>query len=451
MSSRLSEKLLSTRLTAWVLLILPGVLALSLRPFFLFQGSGIAARIALLVPTLGIQDPAHRGLVAAVLILIYWLGLAFAVRRLSRLGWPTGLAGAALVPGLREILLLVLGILPEPVAPVSPERPSSRRATLTIRTATLSILVSIATGLVAMLLGVFTFKAYGFALYVITPFAMGYMTSTWSYWSSNRETLPVGQSLQLGFLSILAMGAVLWLTALEGLICIAMAFPIGLLLCWAGVFAGRTITRGARQSAKNQGTNLSALAPLPLLFLATSAIEPYLLVDGPLRVTSETVIEAPADQVWTALVGLRAFSEPNEWYFRAGIAYPVGARIEGLGGVGATRHCYFSTGDMVETIVGWKPGEQLKFEIHTQPDPMVELSVRPDVHPPHLHGYIRSLTGEFRLSALGPGRTKIEGISEYDLKIQPVTYWRWISDWLYHRIHERVFSQVRAHATGGAP
>ena len=69
-----------------------------------------------------------------------------------------------------------------------------------------------------------------------------------------------------------------------------------------------------------------------------------------------------------------SFSEippPTEWMFRAGIAYPVRARIQG-NGVGAERQCVFSTGAFVEPIEVWDEPRKLKFSVTSNPAPMEE-------------------------------------------------------------------------------
>ena len=63
-------------------------------------------------------------------------------------------------------------------------------------------------------------------------------------------------------------------------------------------------------------------------------------------------IAAPSEVVWKHVVTFSALAEPEEWYFRAGLAYPKRARIQGAG-PGAVRYCEFSTGPFVEPIEVW--------------------------------------------------------------------------------------------------
>jgi hypothetical protein len=137
--------------------------------------------------------------------------------------------------------------------------------------------------------------------------------------------------------------------------------------------------------------------------------------------------------------------EPQDVVFRLGIAYPRYARIEGSG-VGAVRHCVFSTGTFVEPITRWEPGRRLSFDVVQAPRPLRELTPFAGVGPPHLDGYMASRRGEFRLVPLGDGRTRLEGSTWYELRLAPEPYWQLFSDYLVHRIHTRVLQHIKREA-----
>jgi hypothetical protein len=126
------------------------------------------------------------------------------------------------------------------------------------------------------------------------------------------------------------------------------------------------------------------------------------------------------------------------------------ARIEGSG-VGAVRHCEFSTGDFVEPITVWEEPVRLAFDVVDQPDPMVELTPWRHVHPPHLEDRsLESQRGEFRLIDLGGGRTRLEGRTWYTFDMHPQIYWTLWSDFSIHRIHRRVLDHIRTLAEADA-
>jgi hypothetical protein len=118
------------------------------------------------------------------------------------------------------------------------------------------------------------------------------------------------------------------------------------------------------------------------------------------------------------------------------------AHIEGTG-VGAVRHCEFSTGPFVEPITRWEPPSRLSFDVASQPRPMHEWSPYQHVNAPHLVDNMRSKRDEFRLVALPNGRTRLEGSTWYEIEMFPQLYWSQWSDLLVHRIHQRVLDHIK--------
>jgi hypothetical protein len=147
-------------------------------------------------------------------------------------------------------------------------------------------------------------------------------------------------------------------------------------------------------------------------------------------------------------VGFSELPPPGELVFHLGIAHPLRARIESSG-VGAVRHCEFSTGSFVEPITRWEPPTRLSFDVVQQPDPMEEWSPYRHVNAPHLVDSMRSKRGEFRLIALPGGRTRLEGSTWYELEMFPQAYWTLWSDALIHAIHHRVLRHIKRLSEGG--
>ncbi len=118
------------------------------------------------------------------------------------------------------------------------------------------------------------------------------------------------------------------------------------------------------------------------------------------------------------------------------------ARIEDRG-VGAIRYCEFDTGEFVEPITVWDEPYRLAFDVTEQPCPMKELSPYRDIHPPHLDWSFQSNRGEFVLEALPAGRTRLTGRTWYTVQMSPQIYWRWWTDAIIHRIHDRVLVHIK--------
>jgi uncharacterized protein YndB with AHSA1/START domain len=211
------------------------------------------------------------------------------------------------------------------------------------------------------------------------------------------------------------------------MICIVMMLPLSLLFGSLGGLLYLWLSNPSR--------SMPALAILPLVFDATAKPPVY-------EVTTTIEINAPPERVWPHVTAFPALAEPGEWYFKTGLAYPTGTRLIGSG-VGATRYCDLSTGPAVETVTRWEPARLLEFEVHSTPAPMVEWSPFRHVEPKHLHGYMVSKRGRFRLIPLAGGHTRLEGTSWYQHGLYPAFYWRIWSDAVAHRIHQRVFHHIQ--------
>jgi hypothetical protein len=180
-----------------------------------------------------------------------------------------------------------------------------------------------------------------------------------------------------------------------------------------------------------------------LLVLPAGAFTEHAVERTPLyEVTTSIVVNARPERVFPNVVGFSDLDPPREWFFQAGIAYPMRARIEGRG-VGAVRRCEFSTGAFVEPITRWEEPTRLSFDVAAHPAPMHEWSIYRHVTPLHLEGYIRSRRGEFRLTRLPGDKTLLEGTTWYELRMAPAAYWTLWSDALLHAIHTRVLEHVK--------
>jgi hypothetical protein len=237
--------------------------------------------------------------------------------------------------------------------------------------------------------------------------------------------------------------------AFEGAICLLMAAPLAVPVVLLGAALGHSVQKAWHwPDAVMLLPGLAIL--LPGLMLAERAVRPEAPV---FAVATGIEIDADPQHVWNNVVGFPELAAPTEWLFRAGIAFPVRAIIDGHG-AGAVRHCEFSTGAFVEPIEIWDAPRLLKFAVTRQAAPLRERSIYRNVHPPHLDGFFVSRAGQFRLTPLPSGRTRLEGTTWYQHHMWPAAYWRLWSDLIIHRIHARVLEHIRnlseSPAMGGA-
>ena len=179
------------------------------------------------------------------------------------------------------------------------------------------------------------------------------------------------------------------------------------------------------------------LVILPLLVVLDARVAPR----PPHDVVTMIDIAAPPARVWNNVIRFSDLAPPTELLFRAGVAYPERARIEGTG-PGAVRYCEFSTGAFVEPITEWREPERLSFTITSQPPTMTEMSPY-RVQPAHLRGYFRATHGQFDLVALPGGGTRLIGSTRYDIQMYPQAYWSALADVVVGRIHARVLRHIK--------
>jgi hypothetical protein len=269
---------------------------------------------------------------------------------------------------------------------------------------------------------------YGFTIFLLFPVLLGGLTS-WVF----RPTTAI-RAAGLGALTVMVAISSLLVVGMEGLGCIVMALPLAVPL---GAL-GSCLVYVAKSSRMTTGSSVAMLLLLPPVSLTwdVHARPPVF------EVRTAMVIQAAPEQVWKHVVTFSELPEPGEWFFRAGLAYPKRAHIEGSG-VGAVRYCEFSTGPFVEPIEVWDAPRLLRFRVTENPAPMNEWSPYAKVLPRHLHGYLISRQGQFRLTRLPDNRTLIEGTTWYQHGLWPAGYWRWWSDAIIHRIHLRVLHHIR--------
>ena len=398
-----------------------------------------------------------------------WIGVSMSVRRALDAGWPPMIGFLFLIPGLSYLLMLGLSLAPTKAppersagagayrpAPLQEELP--KEAPSTKLRAVRAVLASATFGFAMFGACVYVFQSYGSALFIVTPFVMG-MIAAMAFRSGTpaasaaepertsdprsgppsttmgtfRRDMPIAAGC--GLIGIVVVGVGLLCTAFEGGGCVAMALvPAGLLSV-----LGSLLAYGVHALARaSRAHSIGVVLLVPLAAGVEAKLE-----RAPLNeVVTTVVVDAPPEVVWRHVVSFPDLAPPTERLFRAGISYPVRARIEGEG-VGAIRYCEFSTGSFVEPITRWEAPRRLSFDVAESPEPMREWTFWDRVDAPHLHGFMASRRGEFRLVALPGGKTRLEGSTFYELQIFPELYWKVWTDGIVHAIHLRVLEHIR--------
>jgi hypothetical protein len=303
-----------------------------------------------------------------------------------------------------------------------------------------SAIWALAAGITVGLLGAYAntlARSYGWMLFAVTPFLMGLISVLLL---AQQKHVNLAEAFGVAVLSVTLLGALLLLFAVEGAVCLLMAVPIAATLALVGAFVGY-----ASQD------KLATRSPMMFLLLMGTApfgatLEHSLEPPAELfTVTTSLDIPASPDRVWRTVLQPAKLALPSHPLFRAGIAYPLASHIEGTG-LTATRYCDFSTGKLVEPVLIWKDGRQLRFTVVSNPLPMQEWTPYAQIHPPHLEGFLASRQGEFRLEPLPNGGTRLFATTWYQHHMWPATYWRAWSDYIIHQVHGMVLANIRERA-----
>jgi hypothetical protein len=282
------------------------------------------------------------------------------------------------------------------------------------------------------------FRDYAVGLFIWLPTVMG-AVSTILVAYNNQAGKKLLRNISFATLGVFCLGLLTF--AWEGVICLIMAAPIGLLFTYIGYRIGYLVIKGKMKD--------SAVTVVIALILSVPAFMAFENLDGSTEVlrsvTTSIEIKAKPAAVWKNVIEFPLLGKPAEFVFKAGIAYPISAQISGQG-VGAIRKCNFSTGSFIEPITVWDEEKLLKFNVDSQPEPLKELGFYNNIQPNHLYGYWVSKGGQFKLTRLSNGHTLLEGTTWYINKIEPGFYWTLWSDYIVHKIHERVLEHIKVHA-----
>lgn len=276
--------------------------------------------------------------------------------------------------------------------------------------------------------------AYGWTVFFYAPVIIGFLPG---YIVSKKVKISKIRTYQLGYITITLACFLMMAFAFEGAICLVMALPIFILSSMLGSFFAFRITT-------KQFDDPAFISVFLLVFsLSFLSFDYSNKAEKLIAVKTSIEINASAQRVWDNVVSFDQIPEPTSWMFKTGIAYPTDAVIVGKG-IGAIRRCNFTTGNFVEPITTWDEPNLLQFSVTEQPAPMTEINPFWNIEPAHLDGYFKSYKGEFKLTVLSDSRTKLEGTTWYRVDIQPEFYWKLWSNFIVHRIHERVLDHIKS-------
>ena len=398
------------------------------------------------------DDLRYWATLAAVAVPFIAIGVMLTARRLRDAGLSPWMTLLFFVPFANLLFFLVCACAPTRIATTIklPEQPAYREGPREIAVPAperskasamwIAGLLGAVIGLGALGVSVGLLGKYGAALMLGAPAISGFATGAFY-----ARLKPDGRFREAFGATVISCVVTLGLAiafAIEGLVCLVMAFPLLVIPAFIGSFIGFSAAL-AMPARTTTGTIAGAMLIFPLL-LGVERINPLPPLSPPALETA-IEIDAPPERVWAHVTQVAEMDPPDELFFRVGVAYPLHATLDAEA-VGAVRRCEFTTGTALETVETWAPPSKLTFRIDTQPDPMREATLWAGPRQPHLDGYVRNQRGQFTLERLSGGRTRLVGRSWYTVRMTPESYWRLWSDAVIHTIHGRVLRHVKMRA-----
>jgi uncharacterized membrane protein YhaH (DUF805 family) len=390
----------------------------------------------LTVQELSAEDKTFYLILVLQSIPFIWFGTSLCVKRLRSAKLPAWAVLLFFIPFINFILFLLLSTIPESERENISKNEFFEKVIPKSKIGSAVFSVGIVLVISLALTGFFVnyLVEYGWSLFVGIPFFLGF-GSVLIY--GHQKRLRYKEAIGVAFSSILFFNLIIFILAFEGIICIVMGLPI--LIFIAGI--GASIAYAIHHSKPSVSINIFLI---PVFFIPVFGFIEHNeeIVPPTANVKTEIIINASKQEVWNQLVAFSTIDEPTELLFKTGIAYPTHAEIDGIG-AGAIRKCNFTTGAFIEPIIIWDEPNVLQFGVLDQPPPMVEWSIYKNLEITHLDGYFKSTKGQFKLTELPDGKTKLEGTTWYKHDIWPSFYWKLWSDYILHKIHLRVLLHIK--------
>ena len=188
-----------------------------------------------------------------------WIAVSMSVRRAADAGATAWLGLLVLVPAINFVVMLILCGLPSrghvSFVTKKPQAVVDHR----VRSALLGIVVSMVISLLMLLISVYAFADYGVSLFLGTPILVG---SVSAFLYNRPYPRDLVSSLLVAEVAIFFCGTAVLLFAFEGILCLAMLYPIaaimGLLVAVTGVWF-------PAQSPLSRSAMTHGPLPVPLL------------------------------------------------------------------------------------------------------------------------------------------------------------------------------------------
>jgi len=265
----------------------------------------------------------------------------------------------------------------------------------------------------------------GTVLFILLPIATGFATAL----------MTQGRKVALAslFVGAIICTAILFLTRMEGWVCVLMSTPLIAIGLAVGAIVGTIVRHMIEDSRGKNFMSVLLLALLPVLLMsANKAEEESRRTPRDETIANTLVVDAPREVVWEQLKTFDQINGSKGILMRVGLPVPVSCTMSGEG-VGATRTCYFEKGHIVERVTEWNPPNSMKLEITE-----FDVPGRP---------WLSFKDASYDLTQEG-NRTLITRKTTIVSRLSPAWYWRRMEKIGVETEHEYLFEEVKRKVQG---
>src|SRR5260370_26599535 len=245
--------------------------------------------------TLNLASDLMLILALGYLLIVAWALAALSFRRAATANISEWIAAAAIAPVVQIPVILILCLAPHRAEEAGLRGGDTREDRFSDWSAAAQgSIAGLGLTLASVAVGALVFGTYGYGLFVISPFVIGAVTA---YLGNRRHDIGQTKTLSLVAGATALGGIALFVFALEGIVCLILAAPLGFGVALIGGALGLAIARYTRRTPRQ---TLSGLALLPLVF----AIENVMSATASFDTAGTTVVNAPPQSRGKAIVSM---------------------------------------------------------------------------------------------------------------------------------------------------
>ena len=259
---------------------------------------------------------------------------------------------------------------------------------------------------------------YGLSFFLLFPVVVGFTIGTHPRRERDWGSLILGSVIFFGFLLA---------GALEGVLCVAMAFPIFLVSLLVGWLCRNRFITGTRPPRKTSDHLLVSVTPLLILLLADQLEGWVLPASAVVTIESSVLLDYPAPLVFDQVKSMRKLDAEKPWGIWLGLPAPHSCELL-ADTVGARRYCRFDNGHIVAEITKYDHGKLLEMDV-------IDYTLTG-------REWFQFVDATYSFARVD-GQTKITRTSSYRSTLRPRWYWQPLESWGISQEHDFVLASLR--------